>query len=115
MTEQAKHTAGRWGVEDPMDHCLTVVANPEAPVHQWVWVATCDWPDEDDHAITAAEVKANAYLIASAPDLLAVLRAEEAFLVAEVCAIKATLRGKILRYEQRLAEVRAAIAKAEGR
>lgn len=67
----AAHTAGSWGVEDPMDHCLTIIANPEAPTYDWVWVATCDWPDEDDHNITSAEVRANAYLLSAAPQLLA--------------------------------------------
>lgn len=76
---EAKHTAGSWGVEDPMDHCLTIVANPEAPVHDWIWVATCEWPDEDEHQVTSAQVKANARLIAAAPELAAEAR--------EVCAI----------------------------
>lgn len=60
-----KATKGEWGVEDPLDHCLTVVANPKDPVYEWKWVATCDWPDEDDHAMTAREVKANAAYIAA--------------------------------------------------
>lgn len=72
MAEQS-HTPGSWGVEDPMDHCLTIVANPDAPVYDWKWVATCDWPSEEDHDITSEEVKANARLIASAPDLLSAL------------------------------------------
>ena len=65
-----KHTPGPWAVEDPMDHCLTIVANPEAPVYDWKWIATCDWPDEDNHDLTAREVKANARLMAAAPELL---------------------------------------------
>lgn len=65
-----KHTPGPWAVEDPMDHCLTIVANPEAPVYDWKLIATCDWPAEGDHDITSAEMKANARLIAAAPDLL---------------------------------------------
>lgn len=59
-------TPGQWGVEDPMDHCLTIVSNPSEPVYDWKWVATCDWPDEDDHLITSREVKANAAFIAAA-------------------------------------------------
>ena len=62
-----KHTPGPWAVEDPMDHCLTIVANPTAPVYDWKWVATCDWPDEESHDLTSGEVKANARLIAAAP------------------------------------------------
>ena len=69
-----KHTPGPWGVEDPMDHCPTIVANPGAAVYDWKWVATCEWPDEDNHDFTAGEVKANARLIAAAPDLLEALQ-----------------------------------------
>jgi hypothetical protein len=58
-------TPGEWGVEDPMDHCLTIVSNPAAPVYDWKWIATCNWPDEDDHLVTSAEVKANAAFIAA--------------------------------------------------
>lgn len=58
-------TQGEWGVEDPMDHCLTIVSNPDAPVYDWKWVAVCDWPDEDDHLIASTEVKANAAYIAA--------------------------------------------------
>ena len=71
-------TPGPWGVEDPMDHCLTVVANPSDPVYDWKWIATCDWPDEDDHLVTSSEVKTNAALIVAAvnalPDLIAAAR-----------------------------------------
>jgi len=74
-------SAGSWGVEDPMDPCLTIVANPEAPVYDWKWVATCDWPDEDNQLVTAREVKANAAFIAAANPaaikrLIAALRAQ---------------------------------------
>jgi hypothetical protein len=58
-----KATKGDWGVEDPMDHCLTIVANPDDPGYDWGLVAHCDWPGEDDHNLTSAEVKANAALI----------------------------------------------------
>ena len=73
------HTKGPWAVEDPMDHCLTIVANHNSAVHEWKWVASCDWPDEDDHDITSSEVKANARLIAAAPrmfDYIAVRAAQ---------------------------------------
>lgn len=69
-----KHTAGPWAVEDPMDHGLTIVANPDAPVYKWKWVAMCDWPTEDEQSLTSAEVKANARLIAAAPDYDAAAR-----------------------------------------
>lgn len=59
-------TQGEWGVEDPMDHCLTIVSNPADPVYDWKWIATCEWPDEDDHLVTSREVKANAAFIAAA-------------------------------------------------
>lgn len=75
MAAKHKYTQGDWGVEDPMDHCLTIVANPHDPVYDWIWVATCDWPDEEGHNITATQVKANAKLIAAAPAMLKALEA----------------------------------------
>lgn len=70
-------TPGEWGVEDPMDHCLTIVSNPADPVYDWKWIATCDWPDEDEHLVTSREVKANAaYIAADNPPTILKLIAE---------------------------------------
>ena len=100
---EAKHTPGPWGVEDPMGHCLTIVGNPSAPVYDWKWVATCDWPDEDNQLLTSAEVKANARLIASAPALLEALKLADAALSGSNMNMKAVER-----------KVRQAISQAEG-
>ncbi|WP_300573496.1 hypothetical protein [Phenylobacterium sp.] len=109
---EATHTPGPWGVEDPMGHCLTIVGNPSAPVCDWKWVATCDWPDEDNQLLTSAEVKANARLIASAPALLEALKVAKTamfnlLLVAEVPDRFAASFNEVQR------QVDAAISKAE--
>ncbi len=67
---RAAFTPGPWVVEDPLDFELSIVANGQsASPADWTVVASCTWPDEDDHDITSREVKANARLIAAAPDL----------------------------------------------
>lgn len=67
MTE---HTPGPWDVEDPMENSLWIVPGGK-PTYEWWPIAVCSMPDEDDHLFTGAEVRANAALIARAPDLLA--------------------------------------------
>lgn len=44
-----KVSPDNWGVEDPMDCELSIVANPKAPTYDWRFVAHCPLPDEDDH------------------------------------------------------------------
>jgi hypothetical protein len=57
-------TPGKRCVEDPLDQTLSIVlAGKET--YEWWFLANCMMPDEDDHDFTAAEVKANAALIAA--------------------------------------------------
>ena len=67
MTE---HTPAPWDVEDPMEDSLWIVPGGKQ-TYEWWPIAVCSMPDEDDHLFTSAEVRANAALIARAPDLLA--------------------------------------------
>lgn len=67
-----KHTPGSWGCEDPMGpDILSIVANPGAPAYAWVHVAMISTEREDGDRRSMAEHKANARLIAAAPNLLA--------------------------------------------
>jgi hypothetical protein len=74
-------TPGKRCVEDPLDQTLSIVlAGKET--YEWWFLANCMMPDEDDHDFTAAEVKANAALIAATDPqtilaLTAVVRALE--------------------------------------
>lgn len=67
----AQHTPGPWVVEAPMDDELWIV---EAGKHAYEWrtIAGCPLPSERGD-ISPAQVRANARLIAAAPELLAIL------------------------------------------
>ena len=67
MTTDFGHTPGPWEVESPMDHELWIVeAGKQA--YEWRVIAGCPWPD-DIGGISRKQVKANAHLIAAAPDM----------------------------------------------
>jgi hypothetical protein len=67
-TAGPRHTPGDWGVEDPMGpEVLSIVANPDAPTHAWVIIASVHGDEEDGLYV---QQKANAHLLAAAPDLL---------------------------------------------
>lgn len=60
-------TPGLWGIQEPMDEGLWIVeAGKEA--YEWRVIASCPWPDEPGD-IPRNRVKANARLIAAAPDM----------------------------------------------
>lgn len=68
-------TPGPWSVENPMGpEELTIVANGDAPVYDWRWIASVSLMSElDDTHPIGAEARANARLIAAAPDLFTAL------------------------------------------
>jgi hypothetical protein len=106
-----KHTPGPWTMHPRFDDGAEVCAI--APV-AWCGVATTVG-SSGDQSIDAAEARANARLIAAAPDLLAVLRIAQAVFA----DIGDREPGDDLAWcEARAAEalplVRAAIAKAKG-
>lgn len=64
-----EHTAGPWCVEEPIDGCLSIVEAGKQ-TFEWRFIATCPLPDGDeDQDFTDREVRANAKLIAAAPDM----------------------------------------------
>ena len=106
------HTPGPWSVEDPLGpEILSIVAGEGRTPYEWVHVAQVSVEKEDPFDPTPAQAKANAKLLAAAPDLLKALRRcvedlkpygdEEDDPFADI--------GSTLR------EARDAIAKAEGR
>lgn len=100
-TETRKHTPGPWAVEDPIGGELSIV-EASKPTHEWKFIAAIylrqgNDPDEFPHAVS----KANARLIAAAPDLLAALH-------------KIVSDGDYTAPEEMKRIARAAIAKAEG-
>lgn len=98
-TDPVSHTPGPWSVEEPLDFELTIV-EADKPTHEWKFIASVPTTPEFD--FPPAVAKANAHLIAAAPDLLAACR---------------RLRS-VINDHVSLADVDAldaAIAKAEGR
>lgn len=96
----APHTPGVWTVEDPFDWELTIVeAGKET--HEWRFIASCS----HEQGIPKREVKANARLIAAAPDMLAMLKEIRLWLDEDMGAWDAKF----------IEEVDALVAKAEGR
>lgn len=100
---ESKHTPGNWGVADPIEGQLTIVANPEAQVYDWLHVAEVTI-DGGEGEIPVRQALANAQLITAAPELLAL-----AYMV--VAAEQSRGRTGSPLYEA----AAAAIAKAEGR
>jgi hypothetical protein len=98
---KARYTAGDWGVEDPMGpEVLSIVANPDAPTHAWIIVASVHGDEEDG---LYAEQRANANLLAAAP---ALLRAAQDVL--EMHAANLSLAGETVE------SLRRAVRKATG-
>jgi hypothetical protein len=66
-----RHTRGSWGYEDPMGpEILSILANPGAPAYDWIHVAQIGTDSDEGDRRSMTEHKANARLIAAAPDLL---------------------------------------------
>ena len=91
------HTPGPWEVL------------PESDSHEGPLIAECDLQSDE------AQNRANARLIAAAPDLLEALRASVAATDRELEAFRRNLGRNPLVMPEWLAGARAAIAKAEGR
>lgn len=74
MTGFSGHTPGPWAVEDPMGFELSIVEGGKAPA-EWRFIASLTLPgdgvEEPDADFPEQEIRANAALIAAAPDLLA--------------------------------------------
>lgn len=114
----SQHTPGPWFVHDFADPAI--VWNP-SPAHVTV---SCDHPAtitvaSMDNALTATleEARANARLIAAAPDMLAALRASQAALAMLTApdAIKSTsVQHAWAQAVEAESKVRAAIERAEG-
>lgn len=108
-----KHTPGPWCVESAMGEDTDIALAYEIPSEgSPIIIATCfpgDKTEEDDgDAITYKQARANAKLMAAAPDMLAALRvADDA-----ICQATWEVRQKELTNASNI--VRAAIAKAEG-
>ena len=72
----AQHTPGPWSVEDPMGpEILSVIANGDQPVYEWRHIAQLSMEPEDKSDPSIVEQRANARLIAAAPDLYEALKA----------------------------------------
>lgn len=102
MTEQqAKHTPGPWGIET--EHALITIGASGAGKIACVF-----------QTVLAGDPKANARLIAAAPELLAALKETLETLgdIADKLAHGSPMRNDL---EAQYAAIRAAIAKAEGR
>lgn len=105
-----KHTPGPWSVEDPMGpELLQIVANANAPVYEWRWIAQVGTEEpEDRFDVPPDEARANARLIAAAPEMYEALKAQDALMKSAGTISDAAIR-------EATAKMRAAIAKAEGR
>lgn len=74
MTKETNWTPGPWVVETPMESiCFSIVDNAEQ-VYDWRMIANATWDDKDSREtgqpfIDKSEAKANAHLIAAAPEL----------------------------------------------
>lgn len=103
---EAKHTPGPWAVEDPMGADMGFwIVQAGLQTYQWSCIAAVHHDDEDTRLPDAQfigedEQKANARLIAAAPEMLAALH-----------GIFTDWDGE----PEDMLEVRAAIAKAEGK
>lgn len=104
MTDTAKHTPGPWEQSDWMESFVSVT-------HGGLVVAEVQpklWNGKPN--LTRAEVKANARLIAAAPDLLKALLVADELLGCTVAEDEADKPA----FKQDRATIRAAIAKATG-
>lgn len=107
----SKHTPGPFEVQNPMGGDVGLwVVQAGLLAHEWSCIAIV--PRDEDrngkHFITKAEQKANAYLIAAAPEMLAILRECRATLAFAAGDSDDPANDFV-------AEIDAVLAKAEGR
>ena len=114
VANMSGHTPGPWEVlpeSDSHEGPLNIVSEYEEKGGRASanWIAECDLQSDE------AQNRANARLIAAAPDLLEALRASVAATDRELEAFRRNLGRNPLVMPEWLAGARAAIAKAEGR
>jgi hypothetical protein len=112
---QLKHTPGPWTVEDPLGpEILNIVARAGRRVRDWKIVAQISASLEDAE-IPFFEAKANANLIAAAPELLLAAVRIHDWLMAKIDADQAAGRPLGLDHiPDGIADLAEAIAKATG-
>ena len=100
----AQHTPGPWVLEDPLGPELLSIVVGDQP-YDWLHVAQVSVTgNHNEGDLPKAQAKANARLIAAAPDLLEALR-EATDIIADQCKSRTGTVDRFL----------SAIAKAEGR
>lgn len=101
-----KFTKGPWLIDD-----LTVYAKNNTPhKDNSFWVSVCRGRDDNFERISAAEARANAKLIAAAPDLLEALEG-----MVSIYAVSTGVNSMACKIEQELTLMaRAAIARVRG-
>ena len=111
--ETPKHTPGPWKVDEWNYSTATPPHKDLVVLNSEMKLATVDWDEGNDNPYTVQEqtAKANARLIAAAPDMLAALRGLMRAVSGE--AVEATCYAAAITVAVKIA--RAAIAKAEER
>jgi hypothetical protein len=102
----ASHTPGPWTLEDPLGPELLSIVVGDEP-HQWQFIAQVSAAgNREEGDVPKAQAKANAHLIAAAPEMLAALKAIAALM---------NDGGRLPENGPTHRTALAAIAKAEGR
>lgn len=107
---EAKHTPGPWSVYDSFGKTLAVCIGKDANGKRPCIV---DWPGFDSCDLPFRQQRANAHLIAAAPDLLAVVRELIAAIADKSIQRSPAYRSDDIEWLGRRAAK--ALAKAEGR